>query len=69
MWNIKISFGYNNDKKIGVGEFTAESYMTIDETLSSLAEDFCERHNIKDPDSLNVTFDLKYTEDTDIDEY
>lgn len=68
MYKVEISYSANKGSKIQVGQFSAESYMTIGETVSELVERRLEEMHETNPENISITLDLKYVEDEDFDE-
>ena len=71
MYKVEVSYSANKGSKIQVGQFSAESYMTISETVSELVERRLEEMQQMNPENISITLDLQYieVEDEDCDEY
>lgn len=68
MYKVEVSYSANKGKTIQVGQFSAESYMTIGETVSELIERRLEEMQQKNPENISINLDLKYIEDSEDDE-
>jgi len=68
MYKVEVSYSSNKGSKIQVGQFSAESYMTIGETVSELLERRLEEMQDTNPQNICITLDLQYIEDDDFDE-
>ncbi len=65
MYKVEVSYSANKGSKIQVGQFSAESYMTIGETVSELVERRLEEMQKINPENISITLDLQYIEDCD----
>lgn len=63
MYKVEVSYSANAGKKIQVCQFSAESYMTIGETVSELVERRLEEMQETNPENISITLDLKYVKD------
>jgi len=67
MYKVEVTYSANKVSKIQVGQFSAESYMTIGETVSELVERRLEEMQEINPENISITLDLQYIEDDDED--
>jgi hypothetical protein len=63
MYKVEVSYSASKGTKIQVGQFSAESYMTIGETVSELIERRLEETQEMNPENISITLDLQYIED------
>lgn len=62
MYKVEVTYSANKGSKIQVGQFSAESYMTIGETVSELVERRLEEIQEMNPENISITLDLQYIE-------
>lgn len=62
-YEVKVSYGANGGGKIGIGEFTAETYGKIPKGVKAVLKEVCERIEFEKVESLNVTINAKFIED------
>lgn len=67
MYKVEVSYSASKGLKIQLGQFSAESYMTIGETVSELVERRLEEMQKNNPENISITLDLQYIEDEDDD--
>lgn len=63
MYKVEVSYSASKQKKVQVGQFSAESYMTIGETISELVERRLEEMKEINPENITITLDIQFVED------
>lgn len=64
-FKIKISYGASNEKTIAAGEFSAETYTDIAESVKLALEAAYSTPELEDIKSFSVTVDAEFFEEDD----
>lgn len=64
-FKVNVSYGASSKTKIAAGEFTAEAYIDIPETVKALLEEAYSRVELENLKDISVTIDAKLFEDED----
>lgn len=63
MYKVEVSYSASKGKIIQIGQFSAESYMTISETIGELVERRLEEMQETNPDNISITMDIQQVAD------